>query len=104
VLEWKSAAKRKGDVISLSAELEACIPDPRHERRMEGEELGKILNRFLESLSYENRVIFLRRYWYLDTIEEIADRYGFTQSKVKTQLHRTRAKLHSFLEKEGIRV
>ena len=58
----------------------------------------------MEGLSYDNRVIFLRRYWYLDTVAEIADRYGMTESKVKTSLHRTRAKLHSYLEKEGISV
>ena len=81
-----------------------CIPDPQHERKMEGEELGEVLNRFLESLSVDNRVIFLRRYWYLDTVAEIAHRYGMTESKVKTQLHRTRTKLHSFLAKEGITV
>lgn len=104
VLDWKSAAKRRGEVCSLSAEMEQCIPDPAYERRLEGEELGALLNRFLGSLSYENRVIFLRRYWYLDTIQEIAERYGISQSKVKTQLHRTRAKLHTFLEKEGVRV
>lgn len=104
VLDWKSAAKRKGEVVSLSAEMEACIPDPQHERKLEGQELGETLNRFLESLSVENRVIFLRRYWYLDTTREIAERYGFTESKVKTTLHRTRTKLHAFLEKEGIRV
>ena len=104
VLDWKSAAKRKGEVVSLSAEMETCIPDPQHERRLEGEELGEVLNRFLESLSYDNRVIFLRRYWYLDTVWEIANRYGMTESKVKTSLHRTRAKLHAFLEKEGISV
>ena len=104
VLEWKSAAKRSGEVLSLSQEMEMCIPDPAYERRLEGEELGELLNRFLEGLSYENRVIFLRRYWYLDTIGEIAERYGISQSKVKTQLHRTRAKLHAFLDKEGIRV
>ena len=104
VLDWKSAAKRKGEVVSLTAEMEACIPDPQHERKLEGEELGQVLNRFLESLSYENRVIFLRRYWYLDTIAEIAGRYGMSESKVKTQLHRTRTKLHAFLTKEGITV
>lgn len=104
VLDWKNAAKRKGEVVALTAEMEACIPDPQHERRLEGEELGRILNRFLETLSYESRVIFLRRYWYLDTVAEIADRCGITQSKVKTQLHRSRAKLAAFLEKEGITV
>ena len=104
VLDFKSAAKRKGEVVALTQEMEACIPDPQHERKLEGEELGEALNRFLESLSVDNRVIFMRRYWYLDTIAEIAHRYGMSESKVKTQLHRTRAKLHSFLEKEGITV
>ena len=104
VLDWKSAAKRKGEVVSLTQEMETCIPDPQHERRLEGQELGEVLNRFLETLSYDSRVIFLRRYWYLDTVAEIANRYGMTESKVKTQLHRTRSKLHAFLEKEGIRV
>ena len=104
VLDWKGAAKRKGEVVALTQEMEACIPDPQHERKLGGEELGEVLNRFLETLSYENRVIFMRRYWYLDTIYEIADRFGISESKVKTQLHRTRAKLHAFLEKEGITV
>ena len=104
VLDWKSAAKRKGEVVALTQEMEACIPDPQHERKLEAEELGEILNRFLGSLSSENRVIFLRRYWYLDSVAEIARRYGFSESKVKTQLHRTRSKLHAFLAKEGITV
>ena len=104
VLDWKGAAKRKGEMVALTQEMEMCIPDPQHERKMESEELGRLLNVFLESLSYENRVIFLRRYWYLDTVAEIANRYGFSESKVKTQLHRTRTKLHAFLAKEGISV
>lgn len=104
VLDWKGAAKRKGEMVALTQEMEMCIPDPQHERKMESEELGRLLNVFLESLSYENRVIFLRRYWYLDTVAEIANRYGFSESKVKTQLHRTRTKLHAFLAKEGITV
>ena len=47
---------------------------------------------------------FLRRYLYVDTVAEIAARYGISESKVKTQLHRTRAKLHTHLKKEGIYV
>ena len=104
LLDWKNAAKRKGEVVALTQEMEVCIPDPYHERRMEGEELGAVLNAFLASLTYDSRVIFLRRYWYLDSVAEIASRMGITESKVKTQLHRTRAKLHAFLEKEGITV
>lgn len=102
VLDWKSAAKRKGEVVALTQEMEACIPDPRHQHKLESEELGEILDRFLQTLSRDNRVIFLRRYWYMDTVTEIASRYGMTESKVKTSLHRTRTKLHGFLEKEGI--
>ena len=49
-------------------------------------------------------MIFLRRYWHVDTIAEIAQRYGITESKVKMQLSRTRAKLCTYLEQEGIRV
>ncbi len=101
-LDWLGAAKRKGEVVSLTREMELCVPDRRLEDRMEGQELGEALNRFLGTLSRENRMIFLRRYWYADTVAEIAQRYGITQSKVKTSLHRTRNKLSAFLEKEGI--
>ena len=103
-LDWKNAAKRKADIVQLTAEMELCIPDSSRERRLEGETLGSLLNRFLESLPEESMLIFLRRYWYTDSIQEIAQRYGIGESKVKTQLHRTRNKLRSFLEKEGIHV
>ena len=101
-VQWQSAAKRSAEIVALTQEMEACIPDCAQERKMEGEEIGAVLNLFLEGLSPENRRIFLRRYWYTDSIQEIADRYGISQSKVKTQLHRTRKKLQSLLESEGI--
>ena len=84
--------------------MEACIPDRCQEWKLEGLELGRLLNLFLDGLSRENRMIFLRRYWYADSVAEIAERYGISQSKVKTQLHRTRNKLRAFLESEGISV
>lgn len=101
-LEWSGAAKRNAEIVTLTQEMEACIPDRAQEQAMEREELGQLLNDFLQSLSRENRLIFLRRYWYADSVREISDRYGISQSKVKTQLHRTRRKLRLFLEKEGI--
>ena len=101
-LQWNAAAKRQAEIIGLTQELEQCIPDLSHDRKAEGMEIGQILNRFLERLSPESRLIFLRRYWYTDSIEEIAARYQISQSKVKTQLHRTRKKLRQFLLKEGI--
>lgn len=101
-IDWKQAAKRNAEVVALTAEMEMCIPDTRRDREMEAKELGKVLNVFLESLPKETRLIFLRRYWHMDTIAEIAARYGITQSKVKMQLSRTRAKLRTYLEQEGI--
>ena len=103
-LDWKAAAKRNAEVVSLTNEMETCIPDESRDREVEAKELGRILDTFLRTLSDENQMVFLRRYWYLDTVAEIAHRYGMSESKVKTQLHRTRAKLHAFLEKEGITV
>ena len=103
-LQWNSAAKRNAEVVSLTQEMEACIPDRSHERKLKGEEIGGVLNQFLDSISMESRLIFMRRYWYTDSIAEIAERYHISQSKVKTQLHRTRNKLQLFLESEGIYV
>lgn len=88
----------------MTEEMELCIPDTSRDREMEAREIGKALNVFLESLPKEARLIFLRRYWHVDTIAEIAARYGMTESKVKMQLSRTRAKLCTYLEQEGIQV
>lgn len=103
-VDWKQAAKRNAEVVALTDEMALCIPDTRRDREMEAKELGKVLNVFLESLPKETRLIFLRRYWHVDTITEISQRYGITESKVKMQLSRTRTKLRTYLEREGIEV
>lgn len=103
-LDWKMAAKRNADVVLLTREMERCIPATCLERTISGKELGRILDAFLESLPKDSRLIFLRRFWYMDTIAEIARRYGMTESKVKMQLSRTKDKLRTYLEKEGIMV
>lgn len=103
-LDWKNAAKRKAEVVSLTQEMEACIPDSTRDREMEAKELGMLLDRFLRTLTPENQMVFLRRYWYVDTIAEIAARYGISESAVQMRLNRTRARLCAYLEKEGIRV
>lgn len=103
-LDWKNAAKRKAEVVSLTQEMEACIPDSTRDREMEAKELGMLLDRFLRTLTPENQMVFLRRYWYVDTIAEIATRYGISESAVQMRLNRTRARLCTYLEKEGIRV
>ena len=101
-IDWKLAAKRNALVVSLSEELSTCIPDAGWERSLEGREIGKLLDAFLSALPEVSRRIFLRRYWFGDTIAEISGKYGMTESKVKMQLSRTRKKLRSFLEKEEV--
>ena len=103
-LDWKKAAKRNAEVVSLTEEMEMCIPDQSRDRELEARELGMLLDRFLRTLTPENQMIFLRRYWYVDTIAEIAARYGISESAVQMRLNRTRAKLCTYLEKEGIKV
>lgn len=103
-LDWKAAAKRNTEVVSLTQEMETCIPDTSRDAEVEARELGRILDAFLRTLSDENQMVFLRRYWYVDTIAEIAARYGISESAVQMRLNRTRSKLAAYLAKEGIKV
>lgn len=103
-LDWKNAEKRKAEVIALSQEMENCIPDQSREEKLEGKAIGQAINGFLGTLSLENRLLFLRRYFYCETIAEIAKRYGLRENTVKTRLHRLRGQLKIHLEREGIRV
>ena len=81
-----------------------CLGDHSAEEELDLRELGRTLDRFLRTLSDEQRRIFLRRYWFADTVKEIAARCGISESKVKTSLFRTREKLRTFLESEGYNV
>lgn len=103
-LDWKNAAKRKAEIISLTQEMELCIPDTEQDRRMAGKELGMILDKFLRTLTQENRVVFLRRYWYAEPVAQIAARYAISESAVQMRLKRTREKLYTYLLQEGIAV
>ena len=100
-LDWRNAAKRNAEVVALTEEMALCIPDESRERMQEGQEIGKSMDRFLEGLSVENRILFMRRYWFCDSVKEIAAKYHMSESKVKTRLHRLRGQLHTHLEKEG---
>lgn len=96
--------KRGGGEPALALEeLSDCIPDKGSaETAIENAELSRILNQFLQTLPKEERTVFVCRYWYLDSVRDIAGRFGFSQSKVKSMLSRTRKKLHTHLQKEGI--
>lgn len=102
--EKYTAEKRGGGEVPVALdELAECIPDPNSvERMVDNRILVDKLNVFLEGLPAETRRIFMRRYWEVCSIQEIAKIYGISESKVKVSLFRTRGKLRSFLEQEGI--
>ena len=92
-----------GQTALVIDELNECLPTSNStEEAVEEKLLVELLNQFLYSLPTEKRNIFLRRYWYLSSIQEIAKDYGFSESKVKMILFRTRNKLSQVLEKEGV--
>ena len=91
-------------VVTLTQEMENCIPDTYRDSASDARELGRILDAFLRTLTPDNQMVFLRRYWYVDTIAEIAARYGISESAVQMRLNRTKQKLSAYLAKEGFRV
>ena len=94
--------KRSAHLCELSAEMEQCLPAPDDlSCRLDDLALREAINGFLGTLSPEKRNIFLRRYWYLDSIADISHRFALSQSKVKTTLFRSRNQLRAYLEKEG---
>ena len=68
---------------------------------VQAEELSRLISIFLRSVREEERNVFLRRYWYFDSVKEIQKRYGYGKSKVLVMLKRTRDKLSEYLKKEG---
>lgn len=92
-----------GQVPLVLDELQDCIPSAGSvEQTIEDAALAEVFNRFLTALPTETRKIFMRRYWYLSPIREIAGDYSFSEGKVKMILFRARNDLKRILEKEGI--
>lgn len=103
---WRSRNRYKrggGEIIFALEELEDCAAEEQAiEKVLERKQLALVFNRFLQSLPETERRIFLCRYWYLDAVSDIASYFGFSESKVTSMLHRTRKKLRTVLEKEGL--
>ena len=99
---WNDKARKRGggEVTAALEELRE-IGGGSAEEAVEQAELGRLLDRFLRTLPEKECSIFLRRYWFVDSVEEIARRYGLRSGAVKTRLHRTRRKLRDYLQKEG---
>lgn len=103
---WRTQNRQKrgsGEILLALDELDDCVSGQQSvDVEMERKRFAQVFNRFLDSLPEMERRIFLCRYWYLDPIAEIADRFGFSVSKVTSMLHRTRKKLYTVLEKEEL--
>jgi RNA polymerase sigma-70 factor (ECF subfamily) len=98
------AKKRDGNDIDLMySELEDCIPSSNSvEMESETNQVIDAINSCLLSMDSENRLVFVRRYWYADSIQAIAARFQMSESKGKSMLFRTRNKLRTYLENEGV--
>ena len=104
MLRSRTRKKRGGDEYVLALdELSESIPAPlRVEDAAAADELREAIDVFLAGLGKTERDVFLCRYWFFASVSEIADSFGFSRSKVKSMLLRTRKKLRAQLEKEGL--
>jgi len=97
-----SALKRNSQYDLALDELADCIPDCNTvEDVYSAKELAVVINRFLDTLSYEDKFIFMRRYWYADSLTDIAQMTNMSYSSISVRLHRTKKKLKKLLMKEG---
>lgn len=107
-LRSANAKKRQADSANYAdaaEELSDCasvIDDT--EKSVDGIILGEIINEFVSSLPEESRLLFMRRYWYLDSVSEAAKKLGISESSAKVKLFRLRERLKKHLEKEGYRL
>ena len=99
----KHAKKRQTQKLAIAyEELEECIPERVSVEELEdSKELGRTLSKFLLQLPPKDACIMIRRYWYLDSISQIAQRYALAEGTVKSKLHRVRKRLQVYLEQEG---
>ena len=104
-LRASGAEKRSAEFTELTKEMEECLPGKTYaESHMEEEFLKEILNSWLQTLSADRRAFFVRRYFFAESIREIAEKTGASESRVKVSLYRARAALKEVLEKEGYQI
>lgn len=102
VARSRARQKRCAPIIELTEELEQCIPGPGDTPgQVDGAFLVELVGRYLRSLPEEQRNMFIRRYWYLDPVKDVAAFFGTSQGRVKTTLFRVRRGLREYLIKEG---
>lgn len=104
-LEYNTALKRKPELVASFDELEGCISSAdTPENSLDAKLLGKAISEFLYLQNEQCRNIFIRRYWYFDSVKNIAEDFRMKEEKVSVLLFRMRKKLKKHLEKEGFGV
>jgi RNA polymerase sigma-70 factor (ECF subfamily) len=106
IFRKRNSDKRKASEYAVSlSELEECVSTGDvTEQNADAHLLAESISRFLRTLSPEVSNIFVGRYYFMDSIQEIAAYYGMSQAKVKSMLHRTRIALKNYLEQEGFEI
>lgn len=101
-LQYNKAIKRTPESLVSFSELENVLPDNSIVSNIENAEIGKLISEFLMHEKPDARAVFIRKYWFFDSVEDIATRYSFSESKIKSLLYHTRSRLRDYLRKEGV--
>lgn len=99
-LRTNSAIKRGSQFEVSLSELEDCIPDSSMDEQLSISELSAQINAFLAALPKDDRLMFVKRYWFSESISELADAFGITENNVSVRLSRIRGKLHQYLNRK----
>lgn len=99
-LDYLNAGKRH----ALFVEMDECIPDRKSdmEEIWEAKEIGAVLNKFLDTLDRKNCAVFVARYYYAYSVDELAEQYALSKRQVKYILSKTRKQLRAYFEEEGV--
>ena len=99
-LRANTAIKRGSQFEVSLSELEDCIPDNSMDEQLSISELSAQINAFLAVLPKDDRLMFVKRYWFSESISELADAFGITENNVSVRLSRIRGKLHQYLDRK----
>lgn len=100
IIEKENAQKRSAQLVELTTELSECLPDK--SITYGGDEgLSELIDEYLRTLSKDKRAVFIGRYWYGESIAAVSEKTGFSESKVKSMLHRIRKDFRKYLNEKG---
>lgn len=101
LLRSRTAQKRSSGYALSLEELAQVLPAGTLEEQLDARALGQAIDQFLNTLDTNDRVLFLRRYWFGDSVSALAVQRYMTPGAVSVRLHRIRTKLKDYLYKEG---